>query len=142
LLITAEPGAPVTTENVVWTNASGVTATGNSLSKPGADGLYAGAASVQAIASGDGYVEFTVTETNKHRIVGLSHGDSDQSYGDIDFGIYPNDARQLYVYEGGVNRGMVGAYATGNKLRVSVEGGFVKYRKDGALFYTSTVTPT
>ncbi len=33
-------------------------------------------------------------------------------------------------------------YATGDKLRVAVEGGVVKYRKNGTLIYTNTVAPT
>ena len=77
LLVTAEAPSGPPAVSVTWTNVVGVTASGNSLSKSGADGWYAGAASTQSIASGAGYVEFTATETNKHRIVGLSHGDTD-----------------------------------------------------------------
>ena len=35
-----------------------------------------------------------------------------------------------------------GQYAAGDKLRVAVEGGSVKYRKNGALLYESTATPS
>jgi RHS repeat-associated protein len=40
-----------------------------------------------------------------------------------------------------VLRGDFGTYATGDKLRVSIEGGVVKYRRNGTLLYTSSVTP-
>ncbi|HKO62977.1 MAG TPA: RHS repeat-associated core domain-containing protein, partial [Pyrinomonadaceae bacterium] len=45
------------------------------------------------------------------------------------------------VYEGGVNRGSFGAYTPGTVFRVAVEGGVVKYYRNGAVIYTSTVTP-
>jgi hypothetical protein len=46
------------------------------------------------------------------------------------------------VWEAGNVIGWVGTYATGDLLRVAVEGGVVKYRKNGALLYTSSVAPT
>ncbi len=46
------------------------------------------------------------------------------------------------MLESGVYRAAGGKYAAGDKLRVSVEGGSVKYRKNGALLYESRVTPS
>src|SRR5215213_11923524 len=63
LLVTAEPGA-ATTENGVWTRIRGVSASGNALTKTGAAGWNAGGGSTRTINSGDGYVEFTASETN------------------------------------------------------------------------------
>ena len=131
------------TQNVNWTNSVGVSASGNNLTKTAADSWgNAGAASTQTIASGDGYVEFTASETNTYRMIGLSNGNSHQNYDDIDFAIYLILGGGLQVYEGGVLRGNVGGYSTGDTLRVAVESGVVKYRKNGALLYTSTVTPS
>jgi len=130
------------THSVSWTNVVGVSALGNSLTKNSADGWNAGAVSTQTIASGDGYVEFTATETNKHRRIGLSNGDTNQSWEDIDFCLYLNADGTVYINEGTNPRGNFGAYATGDVFRVAVEGGVVKYRKNGALLYTSTNAPT
>jgi len=47
----------------------------------------------------------------------------------------------VYVYEKGVSRGQVGTWVGGDRFRVAIEGGVVKYRKNGTLLYTSTVTP-
>lgn len=41
----------------------------------------------------------------------------------------------------GYYRGQVGTYAAGDKLRVAIVGGVVKYYKNGALLYTSAVQP-
>ena len=63
---------------------------------------------------------------------GLSNGDTDQGYADIDFAFYTYPATgQLMVYEKGVYRGQFGAYAAGDTLRVSVESGVVKYWRKG-----------
>jgi hypothetical protein len=60
--------------NVGWTNTVGVSASTNNLTKTADDGWgNAGAVSTQTIASGDGYVEFTASETTSYRLLGLSH---------------------------------------------------------------------
>jgi len=131
-------------QNASWTSAVGVSTNGSSMTKTGGNGVWdAGAVSTQSINAGDGYVEFTASEINTFRMCGLSHGDSNQSYADIDFamylGGYPSGG-QIEIYEAGVWRGAFGPYSPGDILRVAVEGGVVKYRKNGTLLYTSTLT--
>jgi alpha-tubulin suppressor-like RCC1 family protein len=134
---------PTSVEDVVWTAAANATATGNDLTKSGGtpNAWDAGAVSTKGIVSMDGFVEVTASETNKNRMFGLSHGETNQAYGDIDFAWYLAGNR-LYVYEAGVQRGSFGGFVTGDRLRVAVEGGIVKYLKNGGLFYTSGVAPT
>ncbi len=74
---------------------------------------------------------------------GLSNGDSDQSYADIDFAFYtyPPTGR-ICIFESGVNRGSYDDYAEGDTLRISLEGGTVKYYRNGVLLYTSSDIPT
>ena len=99
-----------------------------------------------SLVSGDGYVEMTVTETNKDRLFGLTHNETTASYTDLDFGIRPYDNATLYVFESGANRGSVGSYSAGDKLRVAIESGVVKYYRitggTATLLYTSGVTPS
>ena len=121
----------------------GLSANGNSLTKTAASAWgNAGAVSLQSLASGDGFVEFTASETTSYRMLGLSKGNADQNYTDVDFAIYPAPSGALYVYEKGVSTGTFVSYATGDKLRVAVEAGVVRYRKNGTLIYTSTVAPS
>ena len=137
------PPPPATTEEVVWTATSGVLVSGNNLTKTDVKGWgNAGAISTRSIVSGDGYVEFTVSETNTARVIGLSNGDTNTDYTDIDFGAYPHTDGMLWVCEGGVVQGVFGSYATGDVIRVAVTAGVVRYSKNGAVFYTSTGTPT
>ncbi len=134
-------GAP---QNVVWTNAVGVSVSGNSLTKTASQAWgNGGASSTQSIASGDGYMEFTAAENNTHRICGLSNGDSNQDWTDIDFGIYVRMDGYASIVESGTYHSEIAVtYAAGDHFRVSVEGGVVKYNKNGTVFYTSTVAPT
>ena len=74
---------------------------------------------------------------------GLANGDTDQGYADIDFALYlRRSMASSYIYEKGTYRGSFGAYAPGDKLKVAVESGVVKYYRNGTLLYTSTQTPT
>src|SRR4029453_18344858 len=70
---------------------------------------------------------------------GLGRGDDDGGFNDVDYGLY-QIGTQLEVYESGSRRAGVGTCATGDRLRVSVDAGVVRYWKNGALLYTSGVT--
>ena len=148
----ASPQGIPPAEGVAWTNAVYVTPSGNTLTKTaGAADWDAGAMSTKAIAGGDGYVEFTAAEVNRSRMCGLNVGDSSKSYTEIDYAIYPRSDGTISAYESGAvisvgGSTVLGTYVAGDRLRVSVEGGQVKYWKvqQGAatLLYTSAVAPT
>jgi len=127
---------------VAWTNLVNVTDSGGTLRRPTGQGWDAGAASVQTLAA-DGYAEYTVSSVADTVMFGLGNGDSGPGYADIEYGILtcPQTSR-LFVVEGGVLRSRARGYAAGDTLRVSVEGGLVKYRRNGTLLYTSEVTPS
>jgi hypothetical protein len=129
-------------EAVTWSNLLNVTHSGGTLQRAMGRGWDAGATSAQKLTS-DGYAEDTVSSPADYVIFGLGNGDTDQGYADVEYGIltYPGKGGRLYVYEAGVCRGAVGKYATGDELRVSVEGGSVKYRQNGELLYVSRVPP-
>jgi hypothetical protein len=129
-------------EDVVWTDLINVTATGNSLKKTsGCDGCEdAGAISQQQIGSGDGYLEFTVSETNLVRFIGLNHNNTGTSTGEIPFAFkivsgYA-EAREYGQYRSDV------PVVTGDVLRITVQSGVVKYSKNGTVLYTSMATPS
>ena len=138
----AEPPTPSNTvEPVTWTNRDGVYAdrAGNSLhKKTGGRSYDAGASSTRGIQSGDGYMEFTY---DGYAMAGLSTGDSDASYHDIDFAIYVHGP-DVGIYESGTYKAGYWTATSGDILRVEVTGGTVKYRRNGSLLYTSTKTPT
>lgn len=129
---------------VAWTMPDNVTELVGTgwLIKDGTTGWNSGAASAQALLDGDGWVEFTAEQTNTTRMAGLSRGNTNADYSDIDFGLYLHSNGTFYVVEGGVTRGVFGTYTGSDRFSVAVESGVVVYRRNGALFYTSSVAPT
>jgi RHS repeat-associated protein len=133
-----------TAKNVVWTNVSStITVTGNSIQKTSGTNLWdSGAVSSQMITAGDGYMEFTPGETQTGRMCGLGNTDSSWYYADIEYAFFAGPSAGLEIWESGIQRGSFGTYAVSDRLRVAVEGGVVKYYRNGTLVYTSTVAPT
>jgi hypothetical protein len=125
---------------VTWTDMVNVTAGGDVLQKTaGCDGCQdAGAASQSAIAQGDGYVEFTVGETDTFWAGGLSHADADTTIADIDFAFRFNGAGWADVLESGIYQsGGDTPYAAGDVFRVAVVGGKIQYSRNGTLLRES-----
>ncbi|MDP3696740.1 MAG: Ig-like domain-containing protein [Candidatus Taylorbacteria bacterium] len=126
------------------------TGTSSSLTKPssGTNAWDTGASSVQSVASGDVYTEFSTNENNTYKMGGLGVGDTNQSYTDIDYALYPAIDGNLYLYENGNPRpgtlvnGSWSPYVAGDIFRVAVESGVVRYYKNKVLLYTSSIAPT
>ena len=128
-------------QSVSWTNPINVTPTANSIQKTsGCDGCEdAGSISQQQILSGDGYLEFTASETTTLRFVGLSVGDTSTASAEIRFAI-KLEAGIAEVRESGTARTTTG-FVSGDVFRIAVVSGVVKYYKNGVLFYTSGLAP-
>jgi RHS repeat-associated protein len=139
----ATQDSTLTSQNATWTSMVGVSASGNNLTKTAGNGWgNGGAVSTQAIAAGDGYAEFSADSLD-YGMYGLSHGETNQQYADIDFAIYTERAEgKVYVYENGTNLGQKGTFVNGDRFRVAIESGVVKYYKNTTLLYTSGASPT
>jgi hypothetical protein len=74
-------------------------------------------------------------------MLGLSNGNANASYTDIDFALYLYGS-QLMVYEAGFYRASLGPFATGDTLRVEVDDGTVHYSRNGTALYSSTTSAT
>lgn len=147
-----EPGASlgdvlasgfVVGEVVSWTRRRDVQVTGDALVKTGtAVGWNAGAVSTRAVGAGGGFVEFTPGPAGTHRAVGLGRGDSDPGLDDIEFAMVVMDGGSIGVYESGVLRATFTAAAPSDRLRIAVEGGRVRYYRNGARLHESSTSPT
>ena len=133
-------------QGVVWTalaNTS-VDSTAAVLTKTGGcDGCPdAGAVSQQQLTAGDGYVEFTVGETNTFWLAGLSHGNDGTSFEDIDFAFRFNGGGWADILENGVYKaGGDTPYTSGDIFRVAVVNGRVQYSKNGRYLTESARLP-
>ncbi|MGH8321812.1 MAG: LamG-like jellyroll fold domain-containing protein, partial [Gammaproteobacteria bacterium] len=128
-------------QNVVWINVVNATMSGNSLQKTGGcDGCEdAGAVSQQQI-SGNGYLQFTASETNTLRAAGLAPVGAAETLASMPFAIRLQSGiagiREYGVYQADVR------FVTGDVFRIAVQSGVVRYYKNGTLFYTSRQTPS
>lgn len=148
---------PVGCTAVSWTNKVEVQDYGRSIQKnvdsePAWDN--SGASSTNSISSspGTGYVRVVADGAWGYRMFGLSNGDSNQSWDDIDFAIEMKGDGTLEVYEYGVPK-LIGmspipvTYQKWDVLKVGVEydvtlkKNVVKWYKNGTVLYTSS-SPT
>jgi hypothetical protein len=99
----------------------------------------AGARSTQRITSGDGYVEFTASKSDKVYFVGLGPDTPGTSPEDLDFGVRVNGLR-ADVYEANAPKASEPT-RDGDTIRISVVSGSVTYSRNGSVFYTSQRQP-
>jgi len=131
-----------TSSPITWTNLVNGAVSGTVLQKTsGCDGCQdAGATSLEQL-SAEGYVEFTVGELNTLWMAGLSHGDDDTTYSDIDFGFRFNGAGYADILEDGMYAGGDTTYAPGDIFRIAVVNGRVGYSKNGHYLGESARVP-
>jgi hypothetical protein len=127
--------------NTIWISAVNVTLGGTSLQKTsGCAGCWdAGTVSQQRL-SGDGYGEFTATETDLQRLAGLAHAFTGTDPTTVDFAIGLQSGLAT-VWENGVYRADT-PFVAGDVFRVAVQSGVVSYSQNGVVFYTSASVPT
>jgi hypothetical protein len=114
-----------------------VTVTGSTLVKTGGcDGCAdASAVSHQQVTDGQGYVEFTAGDTRALRFVGLAFGGVGTPAGSLDFALRLQNG-VVEVREAGAYKAE-SAFAAGDRFRISVDGGTVRYLKNGVVIHTS-----
>ena len=127
---------------ITWSNLVNAVVTESGIQKTtGCDGCQDAGASSQDQLSSDGYIEFRVGELNTLWMAGLSHGDNDTTYADIDFGFRFNGAGSADVLENGIYGGGDTTYAAGDVFRISVVNGRIQYSKNGQYLKESSLTP-
>jgi hypothetical protein len=129
------------TSPVSWTDVVNASTIGNSLVKAGGcSGCPdSGAVSSQAIASGDGFVEFTVPESGTLRFIGLSSGNGGTDPAEIKFALRLQNGN-VEVRESGAYRTET-QFSANDVMRIAYAGGSVQYSKNGNVFYTSGNAP-
>ncbi|MFN4813702.1 MAG: beta strand repeat-containing protein, partial [Bacteroidota bacterium] len=131
-------------EKIVWNSLSNMatTGSGNGLIKTTSNNNWDGGAFSYNQVFNNGYLEFTATETNTDRMIGLSNTNTNSSFSSIRYAIGLRSNGVIDIYENNSYRGTFGTYATNDVFRVSVESNIVKYYKNNTLLFTSSLTPT
>ena len=136
-------GIGIAEEQVVWNPESlaNVSNIDNNLTKVQGNWYDAGASSLNKVKN-NGYFDFTVSETNKTKAVGLSANDVNLSNNSIQYSFQLNSNGKFTIYESGSWRLGNTNYAVGDVLRIAVEDNVVKYYRNETLIYTSNSTPS
>ena len=130
------PVPPTYTGGVSWMSLINVTANGSSLQKTaGCGGCPDATATSEQLISGDGALEFVAPESGSLRFVGLGSGGIGTGAGDINFALRLQSG-VAEVRESGSYRTET-SFAAGDTFQITVEGGVVRYARNGAVFYTS-----
>ncbi len=131
-------------EQVVWklTDLVNTQATGNNLTKIQAGGSWNGGAASWNTVANNGYFQFTATETNTERMVGLSTTNANADWTSIQYVVYLRNNAQWEVRQSASGSLFLGSYAANDVFRIAVESNVVKYYQNGVLRYISAVAPT
>ena len=100
-----------------------------------------GAASQNTVKEG-GYFEFSPQHHNRRMMVGLSQSHPTAHFNTIQFAFSLESNGNIRIFESGVNRGTYGTYSPGDQLRIGIEGGTLRYYRNGELLYTSLQSPS
>lgn len=131
-------------EDVVWRKSDLVntSSNNNNLLKVQSGGNWNGGAASMNTVDNNGYFQFTATENNTSRMAGLSNVNANSNFNTIQYAIYLRNDGLWEVYESGNGRGNFGSYNAGDVFRVSIDNGVVRYSRNGAIVYSSNITPS
>ncbi len=86
--------------------------------------------------SGDGYLNYSITDSKKNVIVGLSYIDNSVAFEEINYAIQ-NKKGKVYVYESGIDKGLKTTYVTNDYFSIERRGNTIYYLKNWKVFYVS-----
>lgn len=126
-------------EPVVWSshiNTASVGTNGGLQKTAGATGSYDAEALSSKRILADGAVNFKVAYGH-YILVGFNGHSFDRNWTELDHAIHPHQNGSCYVVESGAYKLDIGPYTANTVFTIEREGVVVRYRKDGALVYTS-----
>ena len=112
------------------------------INKINSNGNWDGGASSWNTVSNHGYFQFTASETNSFRMVGLSTTNINTNFNTIQYAWYLRGDGICEIFESGTSRGSFGSYVSGDVFKISVEEMVVKYYVNDILRYTSLIVPS
>jgi hypothetical protein len=130
-------------EQVVWklSDLVNTQSNGNNLTKTTSNGNWDGGAVSWNTVSDNGYFQFTASETNTARMVGLSATNANANFNTIQYAWYLLSNGTCEIYESGNFRGNYGTYSVNDLFKITVEAGVVKYYQNNILRYISNIAP-
>lgn len=125
------------------TTKVGIIEDGNILEKTAGTSWANAGVLTDATINGDGYIEYTVTQSDKRVMVGLSHvaTASTTNYSSINYRIYTGygGLNRVYVYNGTIIESFPATYfQIGDTFKIERVGGQILFKKNGEVFHAVT----
>jgi hypothetical protein len=137
-LMIASLAAVRAAERVDWMNTANVAVRGNGVQKTGGcEGCDDAVATSRQTVTENGYVEFTVGESYTFWMAGLDRRPGSGRWNDIDYAFRFNGNDSADVMERGNYRGGDTYYQAGDRFRIAVVDGRVRYIHNGTTVYES-----
>jgi hypothetical protein len=134
-------GCITTTETPFFTNVSGASVSGQTITKTAnGNGWNAGAATINKVYT-NGKLETVIDQTNTERAFGLSASNNGNNPNTIEFAIRILANATLEIYESGTFRTNAGGYALGDVLSVRNENGVIRYYRNEDVLWESAIAP-
>lgn len=122
----------------VWTNKVGVSESAGVVTKTLAGDAWATAGAFSVLGRvGDCVASYTVAETNKRRLFGLTYKDATLSFGSTEYTFVFSETGFYDIWESGSGLGLTSPYATSDVFEIIRTGTTITYKKNGALVHTS-----
>lgn len=125
---------------VVWTDLTGITQTGDTLTKTASTGWgNAGAASYNHLQSlENGWVNYKVSDILNTIAFGLSIRNPDAGFDSIEYAV-AIDSGQVQVYNQGISMGSFGSASLNDSIRIERIGDVLFYTKNQIVFFNQQV---
>ncbi len=126
---------------ITWQNVVGVKVDGDNLVKTSSGSWgTSGASSVEKIpANTNGWIEATAGELVTRRMFSLSPQDRDQNFTSMKYALYLNAAVLTVYVNGSPVYTVPTGLATGDRLRIARENGYINFYQNGIKVYPKTV---
>ncbi|ELR68180.1 Fibronectin, type III domain protein [Fulvivirga imtechensis AK7] len=142
--LTMPPVDQGSSDNITWTDLVGVEVLADNTLRKTAPygGNNGGALSMEVLQPyTDGWAEFTAYATNNERYFGLTETDAGPIR-QMDYAIKLTSTNKIVVEESGTWKGGFEYVADGDVLRVERSGTTITYKRNGTVFYTSSLPST
>jgi hypothetical protein len=121
---------------------TGLILSGNSCSRPTGGGNFDADCYSSDAYVGGAACSFMLPATGAYCMAGLNTDPlTDTSYASIDYAFYKDNTTNLYVYESGVSKGVIGIWSPTDVLAVIYDGQFVRYLQNGNVLRTVPAAP-
>ncbi|EDP94442.1 DUF6443 domain-containing protein [Kordia algicida OT-1] len=121
-----------------YTNINNITQDKEQLAKTSATAWDGGLTTVETI-TGDGYLSYILSQSNKTMMIGLSDVVGNDSYQSIKYAIYTTSTREVHIRDNGSITWDVATYSAGDEFKIERRDHKIYYLQNNQIIYVSSI---